>query len=50
MFMNNSALKYLVNNLMLGGEICRCLLLFKDFDFEITTKLGHLNVGLDHLS
>ena len=50
MFTDYSALKYLVNNPVLGGKICRWLLLFQEFDFEIIVKLGHLNVGPDHLS
>ena len=43
-------MKYLVNKPVLGGEICRWLLLFQEFDFEIIVKLGRLNDGLDHLS
>ena len=35
MFTNHSALKYLVNKPMLGGNICWCLLLFQEFDFEV---------------
>ena len=35
---------------VLGGKICRWLLLFQEFDFEITVKPGCLNVGPDHLS
>ena len=35
---------------MFLGEICRWILLFHEFDFEIIVKLGHLNAGLDHLS
>ena len=34
----------------LGGKICRWLLLFQEFDFEIIMKPGHLNVGPNHLS
>jgi hypothetical protein len=30
--------------------ICRWLLLFKEFDFEVIVKLGKLNTGPDHLS
>jgi hypothetical protein len=50
MFTDHSALKYLVNKLVLGGRICRWLLLFQEFDFEVTVKSGKLNVGPDHLS
>ena len=35
---------------MLGGEICRWLLLFQEYDFEVIVKPGRLNVGPDHLS
>ena len=50
MFTDHSALKYLVNKPVLGGKICCWLLQFQEFDFEIIVKLGHLNVGPDHLS
>ena len=49
MFTDHSALKYLVNKLVLGGKICRWLLLFQEYDFEIIVKLGRLNAGLDRL-
>jgi hypothetical protein len=35
---------------VLGGIICRWLLLFQEFDFEVIVKLGKLNAGPDHLS
>ena len=50
MFTDHSALKYLVNKPMLGGKICRRLLLFHEYDFEIIVKLGRLKAGPDHLS
>jgi hypothetical protein len=50
MFIDHSTLKYLVNKPVLGGRICRWLLLFQEFDFEVTVKLGKLNAGPDHLS
>ena len=50
MFTDHSTLQYIVNNLLLGGIICRWFLLFQEFDFEIVVKLGWLNVGLEHLS
>ena len=50
MFTDHSALKYLVNNPVLGGRICRWLLLFQEYDFEIIVKPGRLNAGPDHLS
>ena len=50
MFTYHSALKYLVKKPMLGGRICRWLLLFQEFDFEVIVKPGKLNAGPDHLS
>jgi hypothetical protein len=49
MFTDHSALKYLVNNPMLGGRICRWLLLFREYDFEIVVKPRQMNKGPDHL-
>ena len=49
MYTDHSTLKYLVNNPVLGGEICRWLLLFQEFDFEVIVKLGQLNVGPNQL-
>ena len=50
MFTYHSTLKYLVNELALGGRLCRWLLLFQEFDFEVIFKPGKLNEGLDHIS
>lgn len=50
MYTDHSVLKYLVNKPMLGGRICRWLLLFQEFDFEVVVKPGCLNARLDHLS
>jgi hypothetical protein len=50
MFTDHFALKYLVNKAVLGGRICRWLLLFQEYDFEIMVKLGRMNKGPDHLS
>ena len=38
MFTDHSTLKYLVNKPVLGGKICRWVLLFQDNDFEIIVK------------
>jgi hypothetical protein len=35
---------------MLGGRICRWLLLFQEFDFEVVVKPRILNAGPNHLS
>jgi hypothetical protein len=50
MFIDHSTLKYLVNKLVLGGRICRWLLLFQEYDFEIIVKPGRMNKGPNHLS
>jgi len=49
MFTNHSTLRDLVKKLVLGGRICRWLLLFQEFDFEIIVKTGKMNGGLYHL-
>jgi hypothetical protein len=50
MFIDHSTLKYLVKRIVLGGRICKWLLLFQEYDFEIVVKTGRMNKGLDHLS
>ena len=50
MFTDHSSLQYLVNKPVLGGRICRWLILFQEFDFEIVVKPGRLNAGPNHLS
>jgi hypothetical protein len=50
MFTDHSALQYLVKKLVLGGIICRWILLFQEYDFEIIVKPGRMNKGHDHLS
>lgn len=50
MFIDHSTLKYLVNKPVLGGKICRWLLLFQEYDFEVIVKPRRLNAGPDHLS
>jgi hypothetical protein len=50
MFTDHSALKYLVNKLMLGGRICKWIMLFQEYDFEIVVKPERMNKGPDHLS
>ena len=35
MYMDHSAVKYLVNKPVLGGQICRWLLLFQEYNFEV---------------
>eukprot|EP00253_Pinus_taeda_P002892 PITA_02892 len=50
MYIDQSTLKYLVNKPMLVERICRWLLLFQEYDFEVVVKLGRLNTRPDHLS
>jgi hypothetical protein len=50
MFTDHSALKYLVNKPVLGGRICRWLLLFQEYYFEIIVKPKRMDKGPDHLS
>lgn len=50
MYTDHSDLKYLVNKPMLGGHICRWLLFFQEYDFEVIVKPGRLNCKIDHLS
>jgi hypothetical protein len=49
MFIDHSMLKYLVKKPVLGGRICRWLLLFQEYDFEIVVNPGRMNKGPDHL-
>jgi hypothetical protein len=50
MFTNHSALKYLVNKPVFRGIICRWILLFQEYDFDIVVKPGRMNKGPNHLS
>jgi hypothetical protein len=50
MFIDHSMLKYLVNKPVLGRRICKWLLLFQEYDFEIIVKPGRMNKGPNHLS
>jgi hypothetical protein len=49
MYTDHSGLIYLVNKLVLGGRICRWLLLFQEYDFEVIVIPGKLNAGPDQL-
>ena len=49
-FIDHSTQKYLVKKPMLGGKLCRWLLLFHEFEFELIVKPGKQNFGLDHIS
>jgi hypothetical protein len=50
MFLDHSALRYLANKPVMGGRICRWLLLFQEYDFDIVFRPGRMNKGPDHLS
>ena len=49
-YTDHQDLKYLVNKPLNHGRICRWLLLFQEFEFEVVVQQGKLNVGPDHLS
>jgi hypothetical protein len=46
---DHSALKYLVNKHVLEGIICRWLLRFQEFSFEVIINIGRCNIGPDHM-
>jgi hypothetical protein len=50
MYTYHSTIKLLLNKPVLGGRICRWILLFQEYDFEVVAKPKKLNAGLDHLS
>jgi hypothetical protein len=50
MFIDHSSLKYPVKNPLLWGRICKWILLFEEYDFEIIVKPGRMNKGPGHLS
>ena len=49
-FIDHSTMKYLVNKLVLEGQIFRWLLLLQEFAFEVVVKPRQLNKGPSHLS
>jgi hypothetical protein len=49
-FTDHQALKYLVNKPVHQGKICRWLLLFQEFEFDVIIRPGKKNVRPDHLS
>ena len=49
-YTDHQALKYLVNKPLHHGRICRWLLLFQEFEFDVVVRPGQENVGPDHLS
>ena len=50
MFSDHSSLRYLVNKPVLAGDgICRWLLLFQEYEFEIIVNIGRMNAWNDHL-
>ena len=49
-YTNHQALKYFVSKPLHHGRICRWLLLFQEFEFEVVVRPGKLNLGPNHLS
>lgn len=49
-YTGHQALKYLVNKPLHHRRICRWLLLFQEFEFEVIIRPGKANVGPDHFS
>ena len=49
-YIDHQAPKYLVNKPLHHGRICRWLLLFQEFKFEVVIRPRKANVGFDHLS
>ena len=49
-YTDHQALKCLVNKPLHHERICRWLLLFQEFEFEVVAQPGRLNVGPNHLS
>jgi hypothetical protein len=50
MYRDHSTIRYLVKKSVFGGRICKWLLLFQEYDFEVIVKLGKFDSILDHLS
>jgi hypothetical protein len=50
MYVDHYVLRYLVNKLLLGGKICRWILILQKYDFEVIGKLGKSNSIPYHLS
>ena len=49
-YTDHQDLKYLLNKPLHHGRICRWLLLFKEFEFEVVIRPGKENVRPNHLS
>ena len=49
-YTDHQALKYLINKPLHHGRICRWILLFQEFEFEVMVRPGKLNVEPNHLS
>lgn len=50
MYTDHSTLKYPVKKPLFGGNICRWIFIFLEYDFKVIVKLKLLNAGPDHLS
>ena len=49
-FVNDMALRYLVNKPDLSGRLARWILLLTEFDYTVQYKPGKMNLQADHLS
>lgn len=48
-FVDNMAIKFLVNKPKLSGRLARWVLLLEDFDYTVGYKLGRIHLQVDHL-
>ena len=48
-YTDHQALKYLVNTPLHHGRICRWILMFQEFEFEVVVQPRKANVGPNHL-
>jgi hypothetical protein len=49
-YTHHQELKYFVNKMLHHGIICRWILLFQEFEFEVIVRLGYVNTKPNHLS
>ena len=49
-FIDDMAIKYLVNKAELSGRLARWMLLLEEFDYTVEYKYGRMHLQADHLS
>ena len=49
-FVDDMAVKYLINKAKLSGRLARWVLLLKEFDYTVEYKQGRIHLQADHLS